>query len=686
MKKPTPSKGFLLLVAIVIIGIVALVAAGVALMYARSTESGSRYLSARQATYVAESGIQRAGYQFLERQAPCSAGMTSAACCQAINANNVALANGRYNLTAQYYQPATFAHVSAAIPATGAISQITLDANAAAAGYAPNGKITIGSETFSYTSINGNNLLGVTRAVGNSTMQAHPADTSAEVIQTQCQIIAQAGVPDLTAATTSAGAKTITANVMAPEQRYLLYAVGNSAKLAQFTGTTWKTLNYPATSPYKIGTGNDIPDLNAVALTINGAEGFVVGNGHDTGDTTPCTGYDCQYENNWNHCAYCSPWCWPWPWCYWACLVYNWWGCYAQDPNYNNSNSGWVPIFYLNTSLWGSDTWQDKSVNLAGQGPIPSRLKTPLTLNSVANLGNGTAWAVGNRIKITSGYGDLEDEDDWREWWWFPGHHWHHHPGWYWHASKNYQYLIVKIQCTSGTCSVSPAYPGGTASQIVMPANDNTNGNLVSISMLTKSGTITGFAVDDYGNVLVYNNSNPNGRWDKVVWEAGTLVGTPLAAVFVISPTEAWISGNNGIWKITPSAQPGKWKFQATPIAIAINDIVSSIYMYDTAGTGTATDGWAFLSTTGQRLRYQNVNGTWKWTDQGTPAANHAFSTANTMLNTYYSWVVGDNSQGIGGAYYNGATWLENKVLPSGTNSYNGIAKAVTDNSFIAIP
>jgi type II secretory pathway pseudopilin PulG len=665
MKQIFQNRGFLLVGALIVVAIIALLAALASQMYSKNVQSGTSYLQARQAYYVAQSGVQRGAYQFLRQQNPCSVGLTAANCCAALPAQQVSFAQGQYNLTTTFAQPSTMAGLAQTIYPTDSVTQLRLNSTT---GYASSGRVVIGTEVFQYNGISGNNLQNVTRAAGGSIAQYHP--TSQQVLQSQCQFIAQSGVPSLGGA--ASGVSTVSAFAMSPNLRFLLYAVGNTGAIAKYNGIYWLSVPYPTAQVFPAT--NTLPDLNSVSMVASGQEGFIVGSGQSSNNGF---GYDDQFGGNWGSCE--------WNWWFW--WPSQWWGC-----NSSNYSAGWLPVFYSNAALWGSDVWHDVSVNLQGVNPIPNLINQSLVANGVVALGNGTGWLVGNRMKITQsgGCADIEDDDDQRDWWWYPGHCWHYDGS---HHRRNvsvYQYLIAKIQCntTTGACTVTPGYPSSVpgnapAGSFSIPANDNNNGNLVGLSMINTNNGLMGVAVDDNGNVIVYNNGN----WQNITWGSGTLSGTPLGSVQIVSTNEVWIGGLNGIWKITPGSTSGTWQYTAVPISISPSDIVTTLAMYDGIGAGTATDGWA-ITTSGQLFRYQNVSGTWKWTNQGTQGAifNHqTYSSSNIMLNSNYSWTVGSGTNG--GSYYNGVQWQNNNGLPmTNTTQYNSIANVIVDTSFYFTP
>lgn len=174
---PRAQRGFLLVTAVVLIVIAALLISAMVYLSATSNESGAGNTQSGQALFVAESGIERALYGFAKEGTACGS-----------LAYTAGIGQGSFSTTGTLYAPAATA-LSAAVSATDRFIPV-----ASVAGYAPHGRVIVGSESINYTGTSSSScgafsppcLTGAARGAGGSTAAAHAL--GAAVSQNQCLI------------------------------------------------------------------------------------------------------------------------------------------------------------------------------------------------------------------------------------------------------------------------------------------------------------------------------------------------------------------------------------------------------------------------------------------------------------------------------------------------------------------
>ncbi|MCL5260546.1 MAG: hypothetical protein M1561_02510 [Gammaproteobacteria bacterium] len=267
-------RGFLAVVAIMIIVIVSLMSAALAYMYVRSTDAKIAYIDAKKSFYIAESGVDRAIYQYVKRINPCTSSMTGEQCCDALPVNNVTFADGAFDLSTNYYFP-TAANLTASIDANVSITQIQL---ANVTGYAPSGRVLIDGEAFDYNGISGNTLKNVIRAQAGTTSTTHT--TSSVAKQEQCSISAVGRVPNLPGVAALLGRRTEGVSVMdsALLGNGTIEMVGDNANSSSipFLAYKYSTGNWQAASENSGVTGVGI---YSITRSDNGVYGWVCGDG-----------------------------------------------------------------------------------------------------------------------------------------------------------------------------------------------------------------------------------------------------------------------------------------------------------------------------------------------------------------------------------------------------------------------
>jgi len=170
-------RGFLLVTAVVLIVIAALLISAMVFLSATDSETGASNTQSAQALFIAESGVERALYGFTKEGAACGS-----------LAYTAGLGQGSFTTTGTLYAPAATA-LSAAISATDSVIPV-----ASVAGYAPHGRIIIGSESINYTGSSSSScgafsppcLTGAARGASGSVAAAHAL--GAAVSQNQCLI------------------------------------------------------------------------------------------------------------------------------------------------------------------------------------------------------------------------------------------------------------------------------------------------------------------------------------------------------------------------------------------------------------------------------------------------------------------------------------------------------------------
>lgn len=177
MNLPVRQRGFLLIVAVVLIAVAATMAVVIATLTAGSGQAGGGHVQSTQALFIAESGMERA-----------LNGFKSGTACGSLSYPNVSVGQGSFTATGTLYNPSSTT-LSSNISATDTYIPV-----ASVAGYATHGRITIGTEAINYTGTSASScgafaapcLTGVTRGVSGTTAAAHALGTS--VPQNQCVI------------------------------------------------------------------------------------------------------------------------------------------------------------------------------------------------------------------------------------------------------------------------------------------------------------------------------------------------------------------------------------------------------------------------------------------------------------------------------------------------------------------
>jgi Tfp pilus assembly protein PilX len=184
VKRVNTQKGFLSVVAVLLVVVVSLIAAAAAYQFVSDARTSANELNSAQAFYMAQSGVEAAKHTIVT------------------NGNSCISINGLSSFTG-----ATFTGAPGVYTVTGTLtsaSGILNGALTAAAstiplvttlGFANSGVITIGSEYINYTGISGNSLTGATRGVRSTTAAAYSSGTA--VSQNQCVLNSTGYIPSV---------------------------------------------------------------------------------------------------------------------------------------------------------------------------------------------------------------------------------------------------------------------------------------------------------------------------------------------------------------------------------------------------------------------------------------------------------------------------------------------------------
>lgn len=191
-------RGFLILMAAILIALGALLAVVGTFLNVTRSESAGGHLGSTQALMIAQAGIERAVYEYRRGTA-----------CNGLSAVNADLGNGNFAVTASLYDTTVATVFTGGVSATAS----TIPVNSVAA-YASHGRIRIDNEEINYTGTSTDATLcspasacftGAIRGVSPSAAAVHTAGAS--VYQNQC-LIRSVGV-----ATNTSGQRILEANV-----------------------------------------------------------------------------------------------------------------------------------------------------------------------------------------------------------------------------------------------------------------------------------------------------------------------------------------------------------------------------------------------------------------------------------------------------------------------------------------
>lgn len=175
MKPARKQRGFLLIVAVVLIAVAAVMAVVIVTLTAGSGQSGGLHVSSTQALFAAESGIEQATRLFKN-------GTSCAILAATIGTQTVGNASYTVSASAQ--------NLNTTIAAGGINASVTTiptnTVDLSAAGYAAHGRIVVDGEQIAYTGLSGNSFTGALRGFAGTAAVAHLVN--APIIQNQCLV------------------------------------------------------------------------------------------------------------------------------------------------------------------------------------------------------------------------------------------------------------------------------------------------------------------------------------------------------------------------------------------------------------------------------------------------------------------------------------------------------------------
>lgn len=157
------ARGFLLIVAILLLVVVALAVVALGNMTSADILASSGHAQSEQAHFGASSGLEYSAYQL-------RVGGT-ASCAAIAQSSPAVLGEASFTTTTQRYNPSALTLTAAVNPGDTTIT--ALSGNPIAQGYAPHGRIQIDSEQINYTGLTSSSFVGLSRGVGGSSAAAH---------------------------------------------------------------------------------------------------------------------------------------------------------------------------------------------------------------------------------------------------------------------------------------------------------------------------------------------------------------------------------------------------------------------------------------------------------------------------------------------------------------------------------
>ncbi len=530
-------RGFLLVTAVVLIVVVALILCVVVYLSAADTRSSGKFLAAKQALFIAGSGLER-GTRFLV-----SPVLAERLACAAVTGNanltSVAFAQGQFTVTAgnagaSYYPVTTLRLALGSADNTVPVTSL--------AGLAPAGRVLIDRESIDYSETEPVNdavcggagrapcLVGAQRGRDGGVAAAHAA--GAPVGQYQCDLQSQGGVPDLANAR---GKRLVQKSVQLQEG----WIVGDRIN----GGTSgWRFLRWNGTgSPNAwaaqtvttVGTGAQ--SLRAISM-LNYADGWAIGNSAGGG------------ANQWTFLR------WNAASNTWASIPVNTPGTGAQNLNgisMLSATDGWAVGVRIGggANQWTFLRWNNPVVNTWNRITVNTPGTSAQNLNAVHLLSTTEGWAVGN-----AGGGGGGCTNNARILRWFTG-------AWNCVASPSNQNLNAVYALASndawavgnrgggggGACTNNRArivhWNGAAWSCVASP----TASHLYALDMISSTD---GWAVGQ--RLGAGTNAWNLVRWNGTTWSA-VAVNTPgtgaqdLYAIDCVTTNDCWTTGNAGI-------------------------------------------------------------------------------------------------------------------------------------------
>lgn len=237
-------RGYLLIVAVIMIAIVGFIGTAISSMFFGSSFSTTAHYKSGAALYLAQSGLEHATHKLL---APT---LTRRLACSGLSITNT-LGSGAYQVTSSGPIFVASAALSGALTAAATTIPVT-----STAGYQSSGRIMLDRELINYSGVTATSFLGAIRGVDGTTAAAHNATTPAG--QYQCNLTSTGGVPSLTPPANTSGVRTLTEGVQLQEA----WAVGNVGTAGSFNFARWN-------DPTELNWTN-ASAANASAVSLNG--------------------------------------------------------------------------------------------------------------------------------------------------------------------------------------------------------------------------------------------------------------------------------------------------------------------------------------------------------------------------------------------------------------------------------
>ncbi len=263
-KRISQQRGFLLVLAVLLIMVVGFIGTTIAYLLAGSATATLGFQQSEKALYIAEAGFEQTARLLLTPQLT---GTNPRISCASVTGSasltNVSVGNGTFTATTVASNPVyAFTTLSGAINNT--VTTIPLTSTA---GFAPAGRVVIDGEILNYGAISGNNLIAVQRGVNANFKSPHAS--GAAVSQFQCTVNVKGGIPNLSSPTYK---REFTQAVQMQEAWAAGALTGNNFVFTRWnypTANTWTSS--PLTSP------SSKANLNGIAMNSN-ADGWAVGN------------------------------------------------------------------------------------------------------------------------------------------------------------------------------------------------------------------------------------------------------------------------------------------------------------------------------------------------------------------------------------------------------------------------
>jgi hypothetical protein len=287
---PRFQRGFLLIMSVVLIVVVALVLTVMVYFSATSSHATARHLNSKQALFIAGTGLEHGVHALLSPDL--GERLDCAAITGDVSMTNIAFGDGRFTVASGVpFYPAAPTTLSLAISA----SDNTIPVNSLA-GYAARGRVLIGGEAIDYSEVETTDdttcggagrapcLVGAARGRDGTTAAVHAAGSP--VGQYQCDLESTGVVPD---AANARGRRILNQGVQLQEG----WAVGEN-------GAIFRWAAGPAGNPVWVAAASPITeDLNGISM-LSYAEGWAVGNVFNP----PGPGGDQETILQWNGTAW----------------------------------------------------------------------------------------------------------------------------------------------------------------------------------------------------------------------------------------------------------------------------------------------------------------------------------------------------------------------------------------------